>query len=586
MLDKNLRIKSGSKVFYKVFRTTKEDLENKSIFSIVNGQSKNTQLEDLLKKVLQEKTSISDYEISQDFPVIGERTMLLNAREIVREEGGEKLILLVFGDITDRRMAEKSLEKSEIKFKLVAETIPQLIWITDPAGKFEYFNSQWRKYTGTSSVDSMEDKWVTFVHPHDVAGVLSHWHECMETGNPFSMEYRLKDRDGSYNWFLAKALPLFGTDGEIIKWFGSYTNIELQKEAEKALIKSSEYFRELAELLPEKITHADATGKVDYYNKSWTDYTGISRKELEDSGWIKVVHPDEKENVQGKLEACLKSGSNFEMEMRFLSKDGDYKWHLRRVIPVKDEAGRVRQWIGATTERIKEEEKRKEGFLQLVSHELKTPITSIKGYVQLLLTMLQQEPGLSPEALPLQPSLIRIDEQVGRLTRLISEMLDLSRIEENKLELKKEKFNLNELVVETVEDIKRTEIEHHIDVQHDFQCDVSADRDRIGQVIINLITNAIKYSPVHSDIMVRIFETDDGKAAVSITDRGIGIATGDQKEIFKRFHRVAGKNEETYAGLGIGLFLARDIIERHQGEMTVVSKLGEGSTFTFTLPIN
>lgn len=586
VLDKDLRVKSGNSVFYKVFNTNEAEMENKSILTLGNKQWNVPKLEEKLKKVLTEKKNISDYEITLVFPVLGERTMLLNAREVVREEGGEKLILLVFGDITDKRMAEKSLENSEIKFGLLAETIPQLIWITTAAGKFEYFNSKWKQYTGTSAKESIENKWITFVHPEDLTRVLETWNESLKTGDPFSMEFRLKKGDGTYNWFLAKALPLYNTDGEIIKWFGSYTNIELQKGAELALIKSREHFKELAELVPEKISYADASGKVDYYNKSWLDYTGLSQEELKGSGWIMAVHPEERKRVTESWRSSLETGTMFETEMRCLNKKGEYKWHLSRAIPVKDNAGNVKQWIGATTEidKIKEEEKRKEGFLQLVSHELKTPITSIKGYVQLLLKMLQNENNLSPVKLPLEPSLKRIDDQVTRLTRLICEMLDLSRIEENKLELKKETFNLNEFVEETVQDINRTEIEHHITVHHELQCDVNADKDRIGQVIINLVTNAIKYSPVNKEITVRIFETEDDKGAVSVKDRGIGIAKADQKEVFKRFHRVEGKNEETYSGLGIGLFLASEIIARHHGEMSVQSRLGEGSTFTFSLP--
>ncbi|MDT0651718.1 CheR family methyltransferase, partial [Autumnicola edwardsiae] len=585
VLDKKFHVRSASSTFYKVFRTSEKETENKSIFSLGSDQWHIPQLRNLLEKILPEKSFISDFEVTHDFPEIGERTMLLNAREIVRDEGGEKLILLVFGDITDKRTAEKNIEKSEIKFRLLAETIPQLIWITNAEGQFEYFNPKWKHYTGTSSNDSLENKWIKFVHPEDLPSVLDTWKESLKKGSFFSMEYRLKNKKGEYNWFLAKALPLFGTDGEIIKWFGSYTNIEIQKEAEQALRKSSEHFRELSELVPEKISHADFNGKFEYFNKSWIRYTGLNVEELKDGGWQGLLHPEEKEEVVKQWRATIETGQPFEMELRYLNKDGNYNWHLSRAIPVKDKEGRIKQWIGAATEiqRIKEEEKRKEGFLQLVSHELKTPVTSIKGYVQLLLSMLESEKK-QPMDLPLKPSLRRIEDQVGRLTRLISEMLDLSRIEENKLELKKEIFRLNELVDNTVQDINNTDIEHNINVYHEFHCEINADRDRIGQVIINFITNAVKYSPHSREIAVTIHEAEAGKVAVSVKDRGIGIAEADQKEIFKRFHRVPGKNEDTYAGLGIGLFVAHEIVERHDGSITVESKLEEGSVFTFILP--
>ncbi|MGY5850648.1 CheR family methyltransferase [Salegentibacter sp. F14] len=584
VLDKKLRIKSANREFYKSFRTSEAATENKSILSLGNQDWNLPELEKLLKKIFGDKSKITDYEITQDFPLIGERTMIINAREIFREEGGEPLLLLVFTDITDKRMAEESLEKSEVKFKILAETIPQLIWITNAAGKFEYFNSKWKHYTGHSSEESIENKWLTFVHPNDVALVLEHWDHSLKTGDKFSMEYRLKSTNGTYNWFLAEALPLFSTDGEIIKWFGSYTNIQLQKEAEKVLIESTEQFKQLSELLPDKVNHADPSGKIIYYNKSWLSYVGLSAEEFQKRGWAEFIHPEDMERVQKKWANCLKTGTNFETELRLLNKSGNFKWHLSRMVPIRDEAGEITKWIGTSTEieKLKEEEKRKEGFLQLVSHELKTPVTSIKGYVQLLLNLLKRQ-QTDFGGLPLESSLVRMNEQINRLNRLISEILDLSRIEENKLDLKKQEFNLNKLVEETIQDINRTEIDHHIKIKHEFNCNVKADKDRLGQVIINLVTNAIKYSPKNKDIEVKISEIEENQASVQIIDKGIGISKGDQKKIFQRFHRVEGKKEDTYAGLGIGLFLAQEIVERHGGFLTVDSELGKGSSFAFTL---
>ena len=585
VLDNQLRIKSASKVFYKSFRTTEAAIENKPILSFVNKGWNIPELEKLLKKVVSEKSMITNYEVTQDFPVIGERTMVINARKIEREDGGEKLILLVFGDITDKRMVEKSLEKSEVKFKLLVETIPQLIWITNGHGQPEFFNNRWEEYIGNSNLEASPEEWLDYYHPEDKNRVIEQWTACLKTGDPFSMEYRIRNTEGFYNWFLVKALPFYSADGEIMKWYGTNTNIQIHKEAENALIKSREQFRQLAELIPEKISYADPNGNVSFYNKSWLDYTGSTQEELQGKGWVELIHPEDKGKALERLEVSIKTGIDFENEMRLRHKDGDYRWHLTRAIPIKDEAGNVKHWVGATMEieRFKEEEKRKEGFLQLVSHELKTPITSIKGYVQLLLNMLQQE-NQKLESLPLKPSLKRIDEQLIRLTRLISEMLDLSRIEENKLDLKKETFDINEFLEETVQDIIRTEIEHKIEIRHEFNCKINADKDRLGQVVINLVTNAIKYSPENKGIELRIFNAANNLAAISVADKGIGISKKDQKEIFKRFHRVEGKSEDTYAGLGIGLFLAHEIVERHGGTLSVESELGKGSIFTFTLP--
>ncbi|MCM4158573.1 PAS domain S-box protein [Antarcticibacterium flavum] len=379
--------------------------------------------------------------------------------------------------------------------------------------------------------------------------------------------------------------PLKNEDGEIYGILNMAIDVTEMVESRNLLKESEAYFRQMTDLIPEKFCTTNPEGDFIYCNKHWLDYTGLSFKELKKNGWSSLVHPEEKKLFDQNWERSLNTGESFEMEVRYKNKDGKYKWHLRRAEAVKDEGGKIKLWIGTNTEihRLKEEEKRKESFLKMVSHELKTPVTSIKGYVQLLLNLLQREEDGNTVPLPLKPSLERIDHQILRLTRLISEMLDLSRIEENKLELQKSFFSINDLVAETVQDIHYTNTQHRVEVTHQHRCSVYADKDRIGQVLINFITNAIKYSPESREVNVLINSTEDNKVAVSVKDRGIGIDKANHKNIFKRFYRVGVESEETYSGFGIGLYLAKEIIQRHNGSIKVKSKIGEGSEFTFIL---
>jgi PAS domain S-box-containing protein len=384
--------------------------------------------------------------------------------------------------------------------------------------------------------------------------------------------------------------PMIGEDGTFYAWSWTFRDIT-EMERSKSLLKESEsHFRQMADLMPTKVANTDAEGNFIYFNQSWLDYTGNSTEELKIKGWHDLIHPKEKKEFLKRWQKSISTGSDFEMELRCLNKNGKYKWHLARAEAVKDEPGNIKMWIGTNTEiqKLKEEEKRKGDFLKMVSHELKTPVTSIKGYVQLLLSILNRDSGkeIKLSSLPLQPSLERIDHQIRRLTRLISEMLDLSRIEDNKLELQKEVFSLNDLVKETVQDINYTNTQHRIDILHNFQCNVYADKDRIGQVLINFITNAIKYSPENQDVEVRIDQVSNGQVSVSVKDQGIGIDKKFHKNIFKRFYRIGVKSEETYSGFGIGLYLANEIIQRHKGYITVNSKKGKGSEFLFTLNID
>ena len=167
----------------------------------------------------------------------------------------------------------------------------------------------------------------------------------------------------------------------------------------------------------------------------------------------------------------------------------------------------------------------------------------------------------------------------------MSELLDLSKIETGNLELNKELFSLNELVIETVQDILYTNSKHAINIYHDLSCNVYGDKDRIGQVLINFLVNAIKYSPASDKIEVDIRRIDKRSVAVSVKDYGIGIEKKYHEKIFERFYRAQGKEEQTFPGFGIGLFIAKEMIQRHVGTIHLESERGKGSVFTFTLPI-
>lgn len=379
--------------------------------------------------------------------------------------------------------------------------------------------------------------------------------------------------------------PLRNEEGEIIGILNMALDVTEMVESKILLKERERHFRLMADLMPGKVINTDAAGKPIFFNKNWLDYTGLSFSQLKKRNWESFIHPDEEKEFNEKWQHSLDTATDFEMELRLRDRNGDFLWHLSRTEAVRGEDGEVAMWIGINTQiqRLKEEEKRKEDFLKMVSHELKTPVTSIKGYVQLLLNFFEKNKIEIPGAFPIKPSLERIDNQVVRLTRLIAEILDLSRLEEDKLDLKKEVFDLNALVEETVQDIKLTNTQHQMDIFHSYNANVCADKDRIGQVLINFITNAIKYSPESQYIEIHILKVDDKKVGVSVRDKGIGIDEKYHKNIFKRFYRIGVESDDTYSGFGIGLYLANEIIERHNGYIEVKSKKGEGSDFSFVL---
>ena len=231
------------------------------------------------------------------------------------------------------------------------------------------------------------------------------------------------------------------------------------------------------------------------------------------------------------------------------------------------------------TQQHKKAMDKKDEFISIASHELKTPVTSIKGYVQLLRFNFQKEGNNTAAEL-----LTKVDVQINKLTNLIGDLLDVKKIENGQLQYHEDRFDFNVLVDEIIEETGRVLNKHTIVASLAESRIMYGDRNKIGQVITNLLENAGKYSPSGSIITVQT-SVKDGKIKLSIKDRGIGIPKEQLGKIFERFFRVSSETENTYAGLGLGLYISSEIIKRHHGTIGVDSKEGNGSTFYFELPV-
>jgi PAS domain S-box-containing protein len=290
---------------------------------------------------------------------------------------------------------------------------------------------------------------------------------------------------------------------------------------------------------------------------------------------------------------------------------GEKHWSIVKAEPVKNEHGQIFLTVSIfrdVTERI-ERERRKDDFIALASHELKTPITSLKMFTQLLKRRferavnaqngnhetleVQQPPSLTSDlANDTLKQLSRMDDQLNKLTELVRDLLDTTQISAGKLPYHMEEFDLADLVSETVDDLQRIAERHTLEIRELVHERVFADRERIGQVLTNLITNAIKYSP-KADLIIVGVEREPGaeELKVCVQDFGIGIPRSEQDKVFNRFFQVGPPGEDsavrdTFPGLGLGLYISGEIVSRHGGRIWVDSTPGEGSTFYFTLPVD
>ena len=353
---------------------------------------------------------------------------------------------------------------------------------------------------------------------------------------------------------------------------------DMVKERTNDLLMSREYFQYLANNIPVIIWTADTDGKLNYINRRWYEYTGFDLEESK-TKQNELVHPDDLETSSTAWRYALKYKQKYEQEFRFKrNPDGAYRWHYAQAIPFKDEYGNITAWIGTSID-IDDQKKqleRKDEFIGVASHELKTPLTSLKGYLQLM--ELQKT---LPELVKSYISKANIS--LVKLQRLVDELLDVSRIKAGKLEFSKQIFNLTELVSQCVDNSRIMYPLFTIKKELQENIMVMGNEERIEQVFMNLINNAVKYSPECKKIIVRT-ESDDTSAIVSVVDFGVGMSEQDQKFIFERFYRANGHDHLT-PGLGMGLYIASEIMKEHKGEIQVRSKLNEGCVFTFSLPL-
>jgi PAS domain S-box-containing protein len=361
-----------------------------------------------------------------------------------------------------------------------------------------------------------------------------------------------------------------------------FDDITERVSTEEALRKSEERFRTLADNIPNLAWMANPDGYIYWYNSRWYEYTGTKPADMEGWGWRSIQDPKILPVVLKQWKESIESGKPFDMVVPLKGAEGVFRPFLTRVVPIFDENGKIIQWFGTNTDitEQKQLERQKDDFLGIASHELKTPVTSIKAYGQVLQTMFQRKGDTKAVE-----HLSKMDAQVNKLTALISDLLDVTKIQSGRMEFYEDYFDFNELVNEQVEQLQLTTEKHAIQKELNNTRSVYGDRERIGQVITNLISNAIKYSPHNEKIIVKT-TSDRNQITLCVRDFGVGIPSDKLDRVFEQFYRVSGPKEITFPGLGLGLYVSSEIIKREGGKIWVESTEGKGSTFCFTLPLN
>ena len=349
-------------------------------------------------------------------------------------------------------------------------------------------------------------------------------------------------------------------------------------------------FEHLLELSPQVVWFGGPDGKITYCNPYWYEYTGLSERKTLGDGWIGAIHPDDRERVVDSWRAATKEGRDYELELRLRGRDGEYCWFLARSRPARDESGEIDAWLGIAVdieERKKAEEEAwaasqaKSEFLASMSHELRTPLNAIGGYAELLALGIRG-PLNSEQA----QDIARIRRSQQHLLTLIQDVLNFAKVDAGQTEYHITAVPVDEALKDTESMIAPQILAKGLHYSYKGvgkTTAVLADPEKMQQIVLNLLTNAVKFTEEGGSITLSS-ELSGKCVDILVADTGPGISAEKLKKIFDPFVQAERRLNQPVQGVGLGLAISQDLARAMDGQVTVESVVGKGSTFTLTLP--
>lgn len=519
--------------------------------------------------------------------------------KLLDEDGEITGVLVTCTETTHKVTSLKEIisAKAELEFAIKAADLGT--WDLDPVTNKFMGNERLKSWFGLPQDAQIELQLATeVIQDNDRPMVLNAIEKAMsfESGGHYDVEYTIiSPIDHTPRLVRALGKAIFNAQKEPVRFSGTLQDITQEREVLNNLLDAHQRLElALDQALLSKIAAQLGTFDMDLLQGTmeWDDRCrtlfGIShKKEVSyEKDFVNGLHPEDREQVLKVIKDVFdksKTNGDYDVEYRTIgAEDGAVRWVKAKGKAYFDLSDKPVRFIGSVLDitEQKTDEIRKNGFISMVSHELKTPLTSLKGYIQFLGQQARKKQDDQTFSI-----LNRADMQINKMATMIKGFLDVSRLEAGKINLKRNPVDLNSLIVDVIEDLNVVSNTHTIKT---FPCQpfvANVDEDKIASVISNLLSNAIKYSPVSGNIEVHCELVEDF-AKISVKDEGLGIRPSDIERLFERFYRVEDNNSTVISGFGVGLYLCAEIIERHGGKIGVISKYGEGSTFHFTLPLH
>ncbi|KAF2459882.1 hypothetical protein BDY21DRAFT_281127, partial [Lineolata rhizophorae] len=544
------------------------------------------------------------------------------------EKSGETLGgLIIFKDVTEysRRIAAQTEENErQFLYACIANLGPVMVWITDSFGSHEWFSQRWYDYTGLTEEECLGEGWRNAFHPDDLPATEARWYHSLASGEEYITEYRCRRHDGDWRWMLGRAVPFYGDDGAIVKWFGTCTDIHELVEARQEARRAREKLQRVIEHTKISVWEVNEQRKITFLEgyQMWNNKELEEPKDILGKNIYEVIssyHPNNDiKIIREPMERVLKGESTDEVFA--MRTDGD-RWYRTRLVPQynqtrhggiegdlfvdgvvavsiditetrtrqaelqKQEKEKTKLLANATA--AKEASRMKSQFLANMSHEIRTPIAGVIGMAELLLdTQLDAEQRECAE---------NVQRSANALLTVINDILDLSKVESGRLDVEEVQFSIS-VVLRDVNKMlsfaaSRKNLAYESDVQPEVESDlrVMGDPGRLRQILTNILTNSIKFtSEGHVKLSATII--DESKETVTvqfvIEDTGIGIAEEVRPRLFQPFSQADSSTARKFGGTGLGLAISKNLVELMHGEITLDSKTGSGTIATFWIPFN
>jgi PAS domain S-box-containing protein len=527
-------------------------------------------------------------------PVRGVRWMISQGFLVRDEHGVPSRLRGLTYDITSRKDAEEAMRESEQRYRELVQSANSAIigWSRD--GIITFINEYAQSLFGWSSAEAVGQSVGILLPERDAGGPELPDLARDIVRNPECYATHVSEnvcRDGRRLCMAWTNRVILDSRGQVSEILAVGSDITELRDTEAALRVTETRFQRLADAMPQLVWTADSNGVLNYYSSRANEYAGVTPAADGGWSWQAVLHRDDRNSTLDAWRTAVATGQPYACEHRMRMAGGSMRWHLSRAMPVLDDDGRVVQWFGTTTdihelklaqEALHESDRRKDEFLATLAHELRNPLASIRNAIEIL-----DHKGTKDQVSRQAQKLIK--RQIRHVVRLMDDLLDISRIKLGRLLLQEAPLDLRDLIEETFEACRSLSVCKHRKLElvlPSAPLHVVGDPVRLSQVFTNLVNNACKFT--RDEGLVRLVaERQGGDALVRVVDNGVGISDRDLPYLFGLFEQAGSDPCRAQRGLGIGLSLARSLVEMHGGSIEASSDgIGKGSELRVRLPLS